>query len=444
MSGTERKKKQQSQTILDSDKNRQNPEKRILWEKPSTTRGFVFQYPPFPTLPETSHKDIFSPEKAGIYVHIPFCSSHCSYCYYAVSCNPSPEKVAEYLSALNTEIALQTSNPIVQNHTITTAYIGGGTPTILTPEQILALSEKIRNSFSADSLKEFTIETTPTDLTEDKLQAIAESAINRMSIGVQSFSDKVNTLNDREHKREDVLQVIKSVRSAGMDNINLDIICGLIGETEQSWEQTVNDLIEVSPEHVTIYFLSLRPQTKAYKRTQTDLTLPSEEKRIEMYKHAHTKLLSCGYIQTTANCFIKRPEFEHIHQSHAWNSMPLIGLGNSAYSFVNGSVMQNVRSIPKYKKLLSKGDSPIEIGRRLSAKDQMIRYVILRLKQLRIDNGDFRKRFGFEIDEIFTPQIKSLQKAGLVNIKDNSINLTFDGTIYVDDVCRMFYGNDVR
>ncbi len=162
-----------------------------------------------------------------------------------------------------------------------------------------------------------------------------------------------------------------------------------------------------------------------------------------MYKHARNELLELGYVQTTPNCFVLAPEFEQVHQRNAWNSYPLLGFGNSAYSFYSDTVAQNVRASRTYNLCIEFNENPTRLFYKLSSRDLMTRYIVLRLKQLFIDTNEFRVRFGFGIHELYDRCIANLIELGLVEASGGRISLTETGILYADDVCRSFYGEEV-
>lgn len=313
----------------------------------STTRGFVFQFPPFPTLPPCDGDALHARPTAGLYLHIPFCPYRCAFCYYAVSLKHGVEETTRYIAGVEKEIDQKLAQSQVARHQIRTAFIGGGTPTVLTAEQLAKVGGLLRRRFDWQAVDEFTVECDPTTFTAEKADAMRTFGANRLSIGVQSFTTDINRLNSRGHSGERALAAVDAARRSGFANINLDLICGLIGESKRSWEDTIDTLLKVSPEHVTIYLLSFRPQTGLSASVDKGRlpSPPGEPERVEMYLFARRRLLDAGYMQTTPNCFIREPRFESIHQRDAWSSLPLIGFGNSAYSFVDDCVTQNVRPI---------------------------------------------------------------------------------------------------
>jgi oxygen-independent coproporphyrinogen III oxidase len=410
----------------------------------STTRGFIFQYPPFPVAATLTPTIGYKRDIAGLYIHLPFCPYHCAYCYYSVSLDHRRESMERYLRALGREIE-SVADRFAHLYRVATVFFGGGTPTYLDSSSLLELIGKLRSAFGLSDIEEFTVESDPTTLSLEKLQALRYGGVDRLSIGVQSFSTAVNFFNERKHTFEESLSAVALARMAGFSNINLDLICGLMGETESSWNATLATLLSLAPEHVTVYLFSLRPQTSAsLKLSRSGAAPPCEALRVEWMTEATRKLLAAGYTQTTANCFVRSPEFEQIHQRNAWSSLPLIGIGNSAYSFVNNSLIQNVRPMEKYVARVLSGGNPGEIDLALNARDLMTRYCILRLKQLRIPRAEFRQRFGFDLLQVFGAQIETLVDLGLVVVNEGAVTATPKGTIYVDDACRLLYAEDVR
>lgn len=412
----------------------------------STTRGFVFQYPPFPALDQVSDELVYGPKTAGLYLHMPFCPYHCSFCYYVVQVNQSIGATERYLTTLEQELELLSRRGIIERHSFQTVFIGGGTPTYLNEKQLIGLIDKIGSRIDLSQVEEFTIESDPTTLSVEKIRTLRSLGVNRLSIGIQSFSTEINLLNERKHSEDESLRAIEMARSAGITNLNLDLICGLIGSTDDSWEADIDRLLNIGCEHVTIYLFSFRPQTTAYKLVKENrMPLPpNEPARVKSYLIARRRLLDAGYIQTTPNCFVREPQYEQIHQRNAWSSLPLIGVGVSAYSFIDNWVIQNTRSMKAYYESISKGHIPIEIGQQLNSRDIAIRYCILRLKQLRLIRTGFRERFGFDVMQVIGSQVNQLTEHGLIELDDVQLSLTERGIIYVDDVCRSLYTSETR
>ena len=412
----------------------------------STKRGFTFQYPPFPSLTEATEDETTREPPTGIYMHFPFCSYRCSFCYYSVALKQGVDAVDDYLDVLNKELELVSTGTNLRDANIKTMFWGGGTPTYLNEAQLERVMQMAHEHMDLTGLDESTIESDPASLSSAKLQRIVELGFNRLSIGVQSFSSDVNAINQRNHTEQEALDAIEMARAVGIDNINVDLICGLVGETASRWKYSVDRLLDVSPEHVTVYLLSLRPKTalsSQIDRGKQDLPA-NEEVRINRFRGLRDRLLTAGYVQTTPNCFVREPRYEQIHQRNAWSSLPLVGFGNSSYSYFNGRVTQNVRSISKYKSQVRSGQIPAAIGQKLTAQDEIIRYLVLKTKLLSVSFAEFQDRFGFSLPNLYGDKLYHLESLDLLEVDESGYHLTPKGIIYVDDVCRTFYGNDVR
>src|SRR5439155_25584113 len=196
----------------------------VTEEHLSTKRGFVFQYPPFPAIGRGTEGVVHAPLPAGLYVHVPFCPYHCAFCYYAISLRREPEDVARYLAALELELELSSKRPVIQHHIINTVFIGGGTPTFLNERELNRLDRALQANFDLGTVTEFTVEADPTTLSLEKVYALRSLGVNRLSIGVQSFSSDINLLNDRKHTEQQSLAAIAIARQGGIANLNLDLI----------------------------------------------------------------------------------------------------------------------------------------------------------------------------------------------------------------------------
>jgi len=408
----------------------------------STRRGFVFQYPPFPLWEMCDSKGFLETgDPVGLYLHVPFCHYKCSYCYYVISIGRSDDDVERYLNLLAREMDILLPRLGSAYRKITTVYVGGGTPTYLNERQIEFLIEQVHKRFDLSSLVEFTFESDPTSVTPNKLRLLRSLGVNRLSLGVQTFISELNLANGRQHTAEDALRAINDAREAGFDNLNIDLICGLLGETRETWAQSIDRLLSISPEHATIYLLSVRPKTITYRNTNRTPSqiVPDEKGRTDMYLFAQESLERNGYIQTSPNCYARELQYEQVHQANAWSCNPLLGFGVSAYSYIDGFLYQNTRNIPTYLKQINDRQPAVEKAHRLNAQEQMVRYIILRLKLLCVIRSDFQHRFGLDMLDIFGDVVERLEALGLVKVTEEQCSLTTKGIVYVDDVCRSFY-----
>jgi oxygen-independent coproporphyrinogen-3 oxidase len=412
----------------------------------STRRGFVFQYPPFPVWGRFEVDALvgqgWPPAPVGLYVHLPDCAYKCAYCYHVTAVGREKDEMDAYVGLVLAEIDLLLSQRGVQRPEIETMYFGGGTPTFLGAPQLNRLMEGASDRFDVTPTVECTFESDPTTITYEKLRVLVAHGVSRLSIGVQTFNDELNRRHRRMHSAADSLRAIDTARRAGIRNVNIDLICGLPGETAATWTSTVRQLISVQPEHITVYLLSVRPKTAVYGHAETDIErdrIPGEPQRIDWFRQARDEFLTHGFEQTSTNCFVRSPEFEQIHQRNVWSCHPMFGFGVSAYSYADGCVFENASRIADYVRAIQEGRLAVHAGHRLTTTEKAIRYVILRLKLLRVSRVEFREAFGADVVEMFAEVLFQLEGLGLVVISQEDVSLTAKGIIYVDDVCRAFY-----
>lgn len=348
----------------------------------------------------------------GLYIHIPFCRRKCHYCDF-VSYPGMDSLFYDYIDALLCEAGFYSD--YLSGHIIDTVFIGGGTPSLLSPEQITRLISGIKNTCRLD-LKEMTIEANPETLDDEKLLAYHDAGINRLSIGLQSHDDDILFNIGRRHTYETFLKAYKSARKY-FDNINTDIIFGLPGQTEENFETTLQNIIDISPEHISVYSLKLEPGTKLYET----FSGADDDTDRNMYHKAAYLFSENGYEHYETSNFSK-PGYECVHNLKYWVGEEYLGLGAAAHSYIFDPGKErfgNVDDLQEYMSLIEKGEKPIAEKTLLSPSDEMIEYIMLRLRLKQgINFEDFNSRFNKNFKEMFENQIKNAENSGL--IKDDT------------------------
>ena len=265
---------------------------------------------------------------AGLYVHIPFCSSFCIYCdFYS---EVAPERVDAYLEALSREAASRKSELSVPP---TTLYVGGGTPSLLSDAQFGRLCEALRSAFDLSSVEEFTVEANPDDITPEKLALWSSCGVNRLSIGVQSFCDKHLKWMRRRHDSAAASRAFLLAREAGFRNISLDLIFGYAGLSMREWEASVEEALSLGPEHISCYQMMLEEGTPLTLLAEAGKYMePPQEECAVQYASLQRHLAEAGYVQYEISNFAL-PGFESRHNSSYWRREPYLGLGPAAHSF---------------------------------------------------------------------------------------------------------------
>ncbi|MGD0885455.1 MAG: radical SAM family heme chaperone HemW [Thermodesulfovibrionales bacterium] len=325
----------------------------------------------------------------SLYIHIPFCARKCIYCdFFSV---PFDEALAmRYIAAVLRELVLVKDTA----GELTTVYIGGGTPTTVSPLALIRLLRKITDSFRISPGAEITVEANPGTIDKEKVRALADVGVNRFSIGVQSFQDTELALLGRTHRFEDVLKAIAAVRVSGVQNISIDLIYGIPGQTLEGWSHTVAQALEIFPEHISAYELTPEKGTPLYEMIMEEkLKKPDEDTIIEMYYHTIDRLTDAGYAQYEISNFAQ-PGFECRHNLNYWNRGQYSGIGAGAHSFIGDQRTQNASNIEKYIESISAGLSAVEESTEISRDDAIKEAIFLGLRKtgglnIRQFSGDF-------------------------------------------------------
>ncbi len=382
-------------------------------------------------------------KRSAIYVHIPFCSYFCHYCHYYKVIGSGEELVARYLAALKREIAMVEER--AGGHSIESVYIGGGTPAYLSADQIADLLGVLKKAFRIRPDAEVTFEVNPTNATPDKYAAMAEGGVTRVSIGVQSFQDRVNEASNRRHSVEAALRAFEQANDRGFVNINLDLINGLRLQTLSDWLENLAWIGRLKPMAATIYYLRIRDRTptgKSFKRQEAEY--PPEEELILRGVVSDAVLERLGYRAPIVDYFVRELTYSHQFDLQVWGrteAQNMIGIGTSAYSYTAGRggwQYVNAGDLKSYvSTVLERGERPIVKGYRLSREERMRRSLFLGLKA-GISDAYWREQFGSGVDEIFPETVADLVKSDVVTMQAGLLELTRLGRLFADEVGQAF------
>ncbi|MBF0559966.1 MAG: radical SAM family heme chaperone HemW [Nitrospirae bacterium] len=364
-----------------------------------------------------------------LYIHVPFCVAKCDYCdFYSIPvARTGSDEIKEYAVALLDEMALR--REVAGD--LRTVYLGGGTPTLFSAEEVSALLSGAREIFSIVQGAEITIEANPGTITDRQLAGLREAGINRISIGMQSLSGRELCTLGRSHNAEDALSAVKSARQAGFDNISLDLIYGIPGQNMEVWQDTMLRALELLPEHISAYELTPEENTRLHTRLANGFyELPEEQLVIGMYYEAVRMMQSHGYRHYEISNFAK-PGCESIHNLNYWDRGEYLGIGAAAHSFVNGMRTGNKRDIARYMESVKNEVMPVDEEIYVTEQDAFREMIFLGL----------RKTEGIDLDTIAESGM-SLKKSavdelaghGLIEIKDNRLRLTTKGLVMSSEV----------
>jgi oxygen-independent coproporphyrinogen-3 oxidase len=398
---------------------------------------------------------------AGVYLHIPFCKSRCSYCDFATDIYRSENEVQRYVDALCTEIeafeptganpsgsggaptvafTLPTSyvSALTSDKRITAdaLYFGGGTPSLLSPSQVKSVLGAVNASFDVNEATEITMEMNPATVTAESLQEYKALGVNRASFGVQTFNDRALKLLARAHDAADARETYEMLRDAGFENISFDLIAGLPGQTINDWKRNLKEAIKLSPEHLSLYLLEIHEGTPLAEQVRSGRRpVPDENRAAEMYDVMCCELAKAGYQQYEISNFAK-PGFESRHNTKYWRLEPVYGFGVSAHSFDGTERYLNDRDTTNYVRQIEESGNA-EVTR--ETIDSASESVFL---GLRLDEGvnleAYARRFKIDLRATHGPDLARLQEYGLIEIQNDLIKLTSKGKLFSNEVFAVF------
>jgi oxygen-independent coproporphyrinogen-3 oxidase len=428
----------------------------VAREEPWAGNCFVATYPPF-SLWNEGHVPIFDQvleipaaggAPLGMYVHIPFCRKKCDYCYYLSYIGQKPEVVNGYLEGIIRELGMYAGRPGIEGRKISFVYFGGGTPSTLSEDQVEMLGNSLRGILNWDEVREITFECAPKSVRAGFLKSLRGMGVTRLSMGVQSFDDELLKLNGRIHLGEDVVRAYSMIEEAGFDCVNLDLMAGLMGETDEKWDETVRQVIELGPSSVTVYQTEIPYNTKLYRDLEGG-HLPaapvSWEVKRERVGRAFAALEGAGYTVVSAYAAVKDAERQRfLYQNDLWQGGDMLGLGVASFGYVAGVHSQNHATLEEYLGALNRGEMPVKRAYALHERDRLVREFILQLKLGRVEAAPFREKFGISLREVFGEVLAPLEGQGFVRMDGDAICLTRQGLLRADRLVTEFYDVECR
>jgi oxygen-independent coproporphyrinogen-3 oxidase len=383
----------------------------------------------------------------SLYIHIPFCSLKCSYCDFNSYANLEG-LVPEFTRALCEEMRLW--SPVMAGRPVSTVFFGGGTPSLMPPDELRAIFAAMRESFAIEPDAEVTLEANPGTVDLEYLRGLVELGVNRLSFGVQSFHDDELAALDRIHSAAEAKQGYEWAREAGFPRINLDLIYGLPEQPLERWQETLEQAIELAPEHMSLYALTVEEGTKlAYDIDHGRVPEPDGDMQATMYEWSQKRMAEAGYRQYEISNWA-RPGEECRHNLVYWRNGDWLGFGPGAHSHLDGVRFADVYSPKQYISLLgeAKAQSLPATAREmidampqvtfvdaLSPELQMADTAILGLRLNEgLDVGEFEARFGVKVEDVYGPQIEEMTAAGFLERADERLRLTEQGRYLANEV----------
>jgi oxygen-independent coproporphyrinogen-3 oxidase len=378
----------------------------------------------------------------GLYVHIPFCVERCQYCYYLSHDDQSGE-IDSYLEALAKEWARYCREPFVRDRPLAFVYFGGGTPSILSIARVRSLIGALQGSASWSGAREVTFECAPKSVTDDKIRALSDLGVTRLSLGVQQLDDAVLARNGRVHLTADVERAYESIRRGGFDVVNLDLMVGLIDETDESFFGSLERVVGLRPESVTLYQLEIPLNTPLYRALRAGkLERPpaSWDVKHARLTSAMARLEAAGYTFRSAYSAVLDPErHPFVYQDAQYHGADLVGIGASAFSHLGGVNQQNLASLPAYLDAGSRDLWPFWRAYPLDARERLARELVLQLKLGGFEPRYFREKFAVDVLAAFAEPLEEARRRGWLTLGREEVRLTREGLVRVDRWLSAFY-----
>jgi oxygen-independent coproporphyrinogen III oxidase len=421
-----------------------------------------------------SEHDVWKKNQLAVYLHVPFCNQLCNSCPYNKQLTKH-SLTRGYLQAIKKELDAYAARPYVRDSEFVTGYIGGGTPTALSTEQLEELILHMRARLNVRPDAHFTIESTPLEITQEKAEMLLRHGISRMSMGIQSFDDTLLHRINRSHTRDMIYEKMSMLRAVGYREIGVDFMYGLPGQTMESWQATIEEFLALNVESVSFYVFLLLPESELFKRVRDGLEPPppSEATTDAMHKYSVETLMSRGYV-AVSNCdfgndkqmqdttwetkgvevyslgsknyrAVVVPTFPRTsYLTHLWyNCGELLAVGPGAYGYLRDHIYLNVPDINEYVQTVESGRLPHSMGTFVSRREKMSRNMALGMKLLRMKRRDFKDRFGVDMTIPFGRTIERLEQQGLVELTDEHLQVTYPkGWLYQDNISKAFYTKD--
>jgi len=381
-----------------------------------------------------------SSEPLGLYLHIPFCVSRCTYCDFSIRILEDRSRVAVFAGALAAEIGISADGLGLAGSGADTLYFGGGTPSLLDPGDLERILGGAATAFRIDPEAEISLEANPESVTGEKLRAFRDLGINRLSLGVQSFRAGILSTLGRAHSPRDAVRAVKEARGAGFGNLSLDLILALPGQDLRGLEEDLRRAVDLGPDHLSAYLMEMDKETALRARIERgELRPPSEDEAAEMYDLTARVLEGAGFRHYEISSFA-RPGFECRHNLKYWTDRPFLGCGPSGWSYLGDRRFQVTRDLERYLEAVRRGVAPERDQDEVPRETRFAEAVFAGLRLLDgIDLESIARRHGVA-DPLGPrlPRIRELEEAGLLSREGSRIRLTARGLPVANEVFRAF------
>ena len=422
-------------------------------EKQTTVGNyFVSNYPPFSFWKPEDVGELYAALERppvpgtplGIYLHIPFCRKRCHFCYFRVYTDKDSAAIRSYLDAALKELSLYARKPFIGGRKPNFIYFGGGTPSFLSVDQLKHLTNGMKALLPWDEAEEVTFEVEPGTLTDHKLKAIREMGVTRLSLGVENFDDHILEINGRAHHSKEITRAYAFARALDFPQINIDLIAGMVEETEANWRECVRKTIEMAPDSVTIYEMEIPYNTTIYKQMKAEGKLVAPvadwDTKRAWVNYAFAELEKVGYTVASAYTAVKdKQKTRFIYRDRLWAGADLLALGVASFGHIGGTHYQNQHDFDPYVRIMQSGRLPVYRALTPSDDERLIREFVLQLKLGRVSCDYFQKKFGVDIRVRFAAPMQTLKDWGFLSVEGDAVILNREGLLQVDRLLHEFF-----
>ena len=411
---------------------------------------FVANYPPFTRWTADAVPDVLAAfaappthEPLGLYLHVPFCRKRCKFCYFRVYTDVAAADVERYSLALAREAAIAAARPAVAGRPLRYVYFGGGTPSFLSVKQLERLVAGIHASFGWDDAEEVTFECEPGTLSEPKVKALKAIGMTRISLGVENFNDGILEANGRAHLSAEMLRAWDWIKAADFPSTNLDLIAGMVGETDELWRATIEQTLALEPDSVTIYQMELPYNTvfvKDAKGEGRDVPVADWATKRRWVGEAFDRFVGRGYAVSSGYTLVRDPARVHFrYRDMLWEGADLVALGVASFGHLSGVHYQNEPHWDPYLDAVESGRLPIQRGLKPSPRERLIRELVLGLKKGTVDTQRLAATYGIDPLVEWQDAWQHLADAGWLAARGPLPVLTREGLLRVDSLLPVFF-----
>lgn len=413
---------------------------------------FVSNYPPFSFWKQENkdqiHDILNSPAPTdtnlGVYFHIPFCRKRCHFCYFRVYTDKNANEISAYLDAGIKEFERYSRTQYLAGRKPQFVYFGGGTPSYLSINQLRDLTDRMKDLFPWDETEEVAFECEPGTLTEKKLEALRDIGITRLSLGIENFDDHILEVNGRAHRSKEAFRALGFAKTLGFDQVNIDLIAGMMDETPENWQKCVETAIEQEPDCVTIYQMEIPYNTTIYKEMKESgrITAPVADwpTKRNWVDWAFDQFVNAGYTVSSAYTVVKNPETtKFVYRDSLWEGADLLSAGVASFGHFGGIHYQNQADVGPYMTQVDNGELPIYRAYKTDNEERFVREFVLQLKLGMTTMSYFQNKYGIDPRERFSAELQKLQEDGYFTIDGDRISVSRDGLLQIDRLLHGFF-----